>query len=69
MHNGSLASVRDVVKHYSEISPDRLHSDGEQILKPLHLTDAETGELVAFLETLSDGGGRYQRRPFPDDCR
>jgi len=69
MHNGSLASLRDVVKHYSEISPDRLHSDGEQILKPLHLTDAETAELVAFLETLSDGGGRYKRRPFPEDCR
>jgi cytochrome c peroxidase len=69
MHNGSLATLRDVVKHYSEISPDRLHSDGEQILRPLHLTDAETGDLVAFLETLSDGGGRYQRHPFPEDCR
>jgi len=69
MHNGSLASLRDVVKHYSEISPDRLHSDGEQILKPLHLTDAEIADLTAFLETLSDRGGRYQRRPFPEDCR
>jgi len=69
MHNGSLATLRDVVKHYSEISPDRLHSDGEQILKALHLTDAETADLVAFLETLSDGGGQYKRRPFPEDCR
>jgi cytochrome c peroxidase len=69
MHNGSLASLRDVVKHYSEISPDRLHSDGEAILKPLHLSDAETADLVAFLQTLSDRGGRYRRRPFPEDCR
>jgi cytochrome c peroxidase len=69
MHNGSLASVRDVVKHYSEISPDRLHSDGEQILKPLHLSDAEIADLTAFLESLSDGGGKYKRRPFPEDCR
>ena len=69
MHNGSFATLRDVVKHYSEISPDRLHSDGEAILKPLHLTDAEMSDLVAFLETLSDGGGRYRRRPFPEDCR
>jgi len=69
MHNGSLASLRDVVKHYSEISLDRLHSDGEAILKPLHLTDGETADLVAFLQTLSDRGGRYQRRPFPVDCR
>jgi cytochrome c peroxidase len=69
MHNGGLATLRDVVKHYSEISPDRLHSDGEAILKPLHLSDGETADLIAFLQTLSDGGGRYQRRPFPEDCR
>jgi cytochrome c peroxidase len=69
MHNGSLASLREVVQHYSEISPDRLHSDGEQILKPLHLSDGEVGDLVAFLQTLSDGGGKYKRRPFPEDCR
>ena len=29
MHNGSLATLADVVRHYSELSPDRLHSDGE----------------------------------------
>jgi cytochrome c peroxidase len=69
MHNGSLATLRDVVKHCSEISPDRLHSDGEAILKSLRLTDGETADLVAFLQTLSDGGGQYQRRPFPEDCR
>lgn len=69
MHNGSLATLRDVVKHYSEISPDRLHSDGEAILKALHLTDGEAADLVAFLQTLSDRGGQYRRRPFPEDCR
>jgi cytochrome c peroxidase len=69
MHNGRLATLRDVVRHYSEISPDRLHSDGEAILKPLKLTERETGDLVAFLESLSDGGGGYRRRPFVEDCR
>jgi len=69
MHNGSLATLRDVVKHYSEISPDRLHSDGEAILKPLRLTERETQDLVAFLGSLSDGGGHYRRRPFAEDCR
>jgi cytochrome c peroxidase len=69
MHNGSLASLRDVVRHYSEISPDRLHSDGEAILKPLKLTEAEISDLTAFLESLSDGGGNYRRRAFPEDCR
>ena len=56
MHNGSLATLRDVVRHYSEIDEDRLHADGERILKPLHLTDAEKADLVSFLESLSDGG-------------
>jgi cytochrome c peroxidase len=69
MHNGRLATLRDVVKHYSEISPDRLHSDGEAILKPLGLSERETGDLVAFLESLSDGGGNYRRRRFAEDCR
>jgi cytochrome c peroxidase len=35
MHNGSLATLRDVVRHYSELDEDRLHADGERILKPL----------------------------------
>ena len=55
MHNGSLATLRDVVRHYSEIDEDRLHADGERILKPLQLTDAEKDDLVSFLESLSDG--------------
>ena len=38
------------------IEPDRLHADGERILKPLHLSDEESGDLVAFLESLSPDG-------------
>ena len=53
MHNGSLATLRDVVRHYSEINPDRLHADGQKALKPLNLSDAEIDDLVAFLESLS----------------
>jgi cytochrome c peroxidase len=69
MHNGSLATLRDVVDHYSNLSPDRLHSDGEAILKPLKLTDQESRDLVAFLESLQDGGQNYRRREFAADCR
>ena len=63
------ASLRDVVDHYANISPDRLHSDGEAILKPLHLSERETRDLVAFLESLQDGGGGYHRIAFAADCR
>jgi cytochrome c peroxidase len=54
MHNGSLASLRDVVRHYSEIDEDRLHLDGEKILRKLHLTPQEINDLVAFLESLTE---------------
>ena len=54
MHNGSLATLRDVVRHYSELDEERLHADGEQILRPLRLTDAEIDDLVAFLESLTE---------------
>jgi cytochrome c peroxidase len=69
MHNGSLATLRDVVDHYSSVSPDRLHADGEAILRALHLSEQESRDLVAFLETLSNGGAVYERRPFPENCR
>ena len=52
MHNGSLATLRDVAKFYSELNEERLHADGEKILKPLRLSDEELGDLLAFLESL-----------------
>lgn len=52
MHNGNLATLRDVVHHYSELNEERLHADGERLLKPLRLSDDEIADLVAFLETL-----------------
>jgi cytochrome c peroxidase len=53
MHNGSLATLRDVVRFYSELNEERLHADGERILRPLGLAEAEQDDLVAFLESLS----------------
>ena len=38
MHNGHLATLEDVVKHYSEVNPDRLHSDAIPLVRPLALT-------------------------------
>lgn len=59
MHDGRLASLREVVRHYSELNEDRLHQDGEALLKPLRLSDAESEDLVAFLRSLTS-------RSFPD---
>lgn len=52
MHDGSKNTLKDVVDHYSEIPEDRLHQDGEKLLRPLDLTDAEKADLMAFLRTL-----------------
>lgn len=54
MHNGSLATLRDVVLHYVRLDPSRLHADGERLLRRLDLTDAEIDDLVAFLESLTE---------------
>jgi cytochrome c peroxidase len=53
MHNGSLQSIEAVVQHYSEFNEDRLHADGERILRPLHLSAEQAADLAAFLRSLS----------------
>lgn len=53
MHDGSLATVEDVVQHYSALNEDRLHADGERILRRLELTPAQAADLAAFLRSLS----------------
>ena len=52
MHNGSLPTLRDVVLHYSEMDEERLHADGEKLLRPLNLDDQQIEDLVRFLESL-----------------
>lgn len=52
MHNGSVATLEEVVKHYSEVSPDRLHSDGVPLVRALGLSLQESADLVAFLRSL-----------------
>ncbi len=53
MHDGSLARLQDVVRHYSELNEERLHADGERILRPLNLDAGQRADLEAFLRSLS----------------
>ncbi|MDP5219669.1 cytochrome c peroxidase [Ruegeria sp. 2205SS24-7] len=53
MHDGSLNDLDAVVRHYSEIDTERLHTNGDAVLSELKLTEQEIADLVAFLETLS----------------
>ena len=55
MHNGSLATLEEVVRFYNQggVANDNL----SPLIKPLHLSDAEVAELVAFLNALTGGNG------------
>ncbi len=50
MHDGRFKSLRQVIEHYTDPPPAKV---GESELDPLDLTDAEKGDLLAFLETLN----------------
>jgi len=53
MHAGQLATIEDVVRHYSGLDEERLHADGERILRRLDLSPQQAADLAAFLRTLS----------------
>jgi cytochrome c peroxidase len=54
MHNGSLPTLEDVVRHYSQVEVERLHGDdGARLIRPLQLTPQEASDLASFLGTLS----------------
>jgi cytochrome c peroxidase len=57
MHDGSLKTLRDVVVHYNN---GGVTKEGDPVndflaggIRPLHLTDAQIDDLVAFLEALT----------------
>ena len=62
MHNGSLATLADVVKFYSGGGGPNPHLDPD--IRPLHLSAEDQQALVAFLQALTgtivEGG-----RPLP----
>ncbi len=52
-HDGSAATLDDVVRHYSELDESRLHADGARLLQALKLTPQQSADLAAFLKSLS----------------
>jgi cytochrome c peroxidase len=61
MHNASVATLADVVRHYEKGGIDR--PSRSPLLLPLQLTEPERRDLVAFMETLTgDGEGTRPSR-------
>jgi cytochrome c peroxidase len=52
MHDGSLATLAEVVEHYDQ--GGRGHPNTDPVIKPLGLTPEEKQDLVRFLESLTD---------------
>jgi cytochrome c peroxidase len=69
MHDGRYATLGEVVRHYSELNEDRLHADGERILRRLGLAPGEVDDLVAFLESLTDREPVYAPRLTAATCQ
>ena len=61
MHDGSIATLREVVELYNRGGDPEPVSRPRGRIKPLGLTDADIDALVAFMESL-DGEG-YQDTP------
>jgi len=51
MHDGSSATLRDVVRHYEREPIDR--PSRSPLFVPVELTEQERGDLVAFMQTLT----------------
>jgi cytochrome c peroxidase len=51
MHNGSLPTLKDVVKHYNEGGVP--HEVQDPLIRRLDLTETEATDLVSFLESLT----------------
>lgn len=52
MHNGSIASLEEVIEHYNRGGFDHPHKS--KLIIPLNLSDNEKADLVAFLKSLTD---------------
>jgi cytochrome c peroxidase len=68
MHNGSLPTLHDVLRHYSNLDESRIHSSALPVLQALRLSAEEEKALLAFLVTLTDEFGADRPRPSALRC-
>lgn len=52
MHDGSLSTLEAVIEHYD--SGGKAHPNKNEVIQPLHLSNEEKQDLIAFLKSLTD---------------
>jgi len=63
MHDGSVATLEDVIDLYDRGGIDR--PSRSELIKPLHLSADEKAELIAFLQTLTSDPASYPTPVLP----
>ena len=51
--DGSVETLAEVVRHYADLDPVRMHAKDGRPAVPLKLTAREQSDLIVFLESLS----------------
>lgn len=54
MHDGSIATLSEVIDHYAKGGRARVDGKTDTLLKPFTISDQEKADLIAFLESLTD---------------
>jgi cytochrome c peroxidase len=57
LHNGTAASLYDVVRRYAKARGQRPYVDDERRIRRVELSPRDVDDLVAFLATLTDADG------------
>lgn len=60
MHDGRFKKLSEVIKQYNSLGNDK--NLPKQLQKPMHLSDNERVDLVAFLHTLTDSAFLFDKR-------
>jgi cytochrome c peroxidase len=54
MHDGSIASLSEVLDHYAKGGRARVRGRTDDLLQPFPITEQERADIIAFLESLTD---------------
>ena len=60
MHDGRLKTLNDVVKHYNSLKNNK--NLPKELSQPMHLSENDRTDLVAFLKTLTDTEFLFNKR-------